>query len=215
MDRAFWEERWKAGRIGFHEGRANTLLERHLARLGPAGRVFVPLCGKAEDMAYLAAQGHEVLGIELVAQAVKDFFGEHGLTPTVEQTRALEVHRTDRITLLAGDVFELRESDVAGVTAVYDRAALVALPGAVRARYVDHLRSILPSGIPLFLVTFDYSQERMEGPPFAVGEEEVRTRYAGCRIEKLDERPVTTGRLASAGAEAIEVAWLVTLERSA
>mgnify|MGYP000992455332 CR=1 FL=1 len=67
MDHGFWLERWRNGQIGFHNSEVNGMLLRHHAQLGAAARVLVPLCGKSLDMGWLAAQGHEVVGIELSA----------------------------------------------------------------------------------------------------------------------------------------------------
>jgi hypothetical protein len=50
----------------------------------------------------------------------------------------------------------------------------------------------------------------MEGPPFSVGEDEIRRLYAGASIERLDDAPLETGKLAEAGVGAIEQCWLVT-----
>jgi thiopurine S-methyltransferase len=83
MDPAFWHSRWSEGKIGFHEGAPNAYLVQHAAWLDPCRRILVPLCGKSEDLAYLASLGHEVIGIELVEDAVKQFFAEHGATPDI------------------------------------------------------------------------------------------------------------------------------------
>ncbi len=210
MEPSFWKARWQEGRIGFHEGKPNAFLERHVARLGAEGRVFVPLCGKTEDMAFLASKGHEVLGIDLVESAVGDFFREHGLEPARETNERFTVLRQAPFTLLAGDFFALTKDDLAGVTAVYDRAAVVALPPDLRTRYAALLRSLVAPGTPILVVSFEYPQERMEGPPFSVGEDEIRRLYAGASIERLDEAPLETGKLAEAGVGAIEQCWLVT-----
>jgi hypothetical protein len=71
------------GQIGFHEGAPNAFLQEHVAKLGASRQVLVPLCGKSEDLAFLAARGHAVVGVELVEDAVRAFFSEHGLTPAV------------------------------------------------------------------------------------------------------------------------------------
>src|SRR5690606_28795571 len=88
MDPGFWHRRWQDGRIGFHQERVTPLLEQHWDSVGvPAGaRVFVPLAGKSLDMAWLAARGHPVLGVELSRLAVEQFFAEHGLAPEVHET---------------------------------------------------------------------------------------------------------------------------------
>lgn len=214
MEPSYWRERWGEGRIGFHEGKPNAHLERHLDRLGPPGRIFVPLCGKSEDLAFLASRGHEVIGVELVESAVRDFFREHGNgEPETSRDDRFVTFRHEAITLLAGDFFALTEEDLRGVTAVFDRAAIVALPPDMRARYAAHLRSLLPRGTRILTVTFDYDESRFSGPPFAVSDAELRRLYEGARIEPLDAADLShpTGSLARADIGAIEKSTLVTL----
>lgn len=188
MERSFWDARWGEGQIGFHEAKPNAHLEKHLARLGVPGVVFVPLCGKAEDLAYLAAKGHRVIGVEWVDDAVRAFFSEHGLTPTQSIPPAdssadgrdgkLKRYESGAITIFSGDFFAIRAEHVEGMTAVWDRAALIALPPDVRVKYVAHLRSLVKPKTPGLLVTVEYDQSKMGGPPFSVEEKEVRAGYA-------------------------------------
>lgn len=207
MERSFWEERWREGRIGFHEGAPNKFLSRHAPRL--AGRVLVPLCGKAEDLAFLASRGHDVVGVELVEDAVRAFFTEHGVTPTVTARDGLVEYRAGSITIFAGDVFATTRAVVGDLDAVYDRAALVALPPELRPRYVDHLRTLVAVGTPGLLVTLEYEQERMPGPPFAVLEAEVRTHYNDA-VVLLEEAPAETPRLRELGVTGTERCFAVT-----
>ncbi len=213
MEIDFWAQRWKEGRIGFHEGRTNTFLERHVDRLGPAPkRVLVPLCGKTEDMAFLASRGHEVVGVEVVEDAVKAFFDEHGLEPSVrELDHGVRAYASGRVTLLAGSVFDCHHEHVGPVDALYDRAALVALPADVRPRYVAHLRALLAPGSKGLLVTFDYDQSKVEPPPFAVSEEEVRRHYAGARVTAIDSAPLDGPRFREAHIEGIQQCFAIEL----
>lgn len=186
MNPEFWKARWSEGKIGFHEGRPNELLAAHAERLGE-GRVLVPLCGKTEDLAFLASRGHQVVGIELVEDAVRAFFAEHALAPAVERRGELTVYAAGAITLIVGDLFAVSRDDVGAIDALYDRAALIALPPDVRPRYVAHLRTLVPAGARGMLVTLDYDQSRKAGPPFAVPDAEVRAHYPGAEL--LVERP--------------------------
>ena len=180
MDDAFWFEKWREGKLGFHEGKPNAMLARHLARLGTNRRVLVPLCGKAEDLAFLAAHGHRVLGIELVEDAVRAFFAEHQLVPAIERAGELVVYSAGAITIIAGNVFAVAPAIAGPVDALYDRAALIALPD--RARYVAHLRSLVTPGSPAIVVTLEYPPDRMAGPPFSVDEAELRSYYADAQL---------------------------------
>lgn len=184
MKKEFWLERWERAEIGFHQDDVNPYLLKywpalHAVQGGEAGgEIFVPLCGKSLDMLWLRQQGNKVLGVELSPIAVRDFFTGNGMTSSHSSSGRFECCEADGIRILCGDFFDLCEEDMANVTAVYDRASLVALPPEMRARYARHLAEILPAGSQVLLVTFDYPQEQMPGPPFAVSVEEVHALYA-------------------------------------
>lgn len=193
MDPDFWLQRWNEGRIGFHRDEVMPLLEKHWPALGvPAGgRVFVPLAGKSLDMHWLAAQGHEVLGAELSPLAVAAFFAEARLAPQVSRDADGIHHRTGPIDLVQGDVFALSAATLGAMDAVYDRAALIALPPAMRRRYVDEVYGKLPAGCRGLLITLEYPQAEMDGPPFAVEEAEVRGLFAPrWEVELLERRDI-------------------------
>lgn len=179
MDKNFWLERWEKAETGFHQDEINPYLRRHWPelKLAPGSVVFVPLCGKSLDMMWLRKQPHAVLGVELSPIAVKDFFSEYGMQPQELDSGKFDCMEADGIRLLCGDFFDLSKRELSNVSAVYDRASMVALPPAMRERYVKHLARILPSGCQILLITFDYPQEQMSGPPFAVTPDEVRALY--------------------------------------
>lgn len=205
-----WLARWREGRIGFHEGQVNALLDAHAARLAGARRVLVPLCGRAEDLAYLAARGHEIVGVELAEQAVREFFERHGLVPEVEPRGALTAYRAGAITILAGDFFAVRREDVGAIGGLYDRAALIALEAEVRPRYVAHLRTLLAEDARGIVLTCEYQDARVHGPPFPVLEDELRALYAGAEVAWLEDRPFASPRFVELGVHATERAFLVS-----
>lgn len=174
MNPDFWHERWQKNEIGFHQQTFNAHLQNYweqmMARAGSP--VLVPLCGKSRDLLWLRTRGHSVLGVELSPIAVRDFFTENALTPEVTHQGAFERYEADGLVLLCGDFFDLTPELVKGVSVVYDRAALIALPPGLRKRYVEHSAAILPAA-DVLLVTMEYSQDEMSGPPFAVLEKEV------------------------------------------
>lgn len=180
MDPQFWHQRWQRKEIGFHLEHPNPRLLQHwrALRLAAGARVLVPLCGKSEDLAWLAREGYRVLGVELSPIAVAEFFAEHGLQPQRQCRGPFESLAAGNIELLCGDFFTLDREITGPVAAVYDRAALVALPPPLRERYAQLLAALLSPGTELLLVTFDYPQAQMQGPPFAVGLEQVRELYA-------------------------------------
>ena len=180
MEPAFWRERWQRAEIGFHQQEFNPHLQQFWSQLElqPGQRVFVPLCGKSRDLLWLAGEGHPMTGVELSPLAVEAFFVENGLHPHRWREGVFEVWEADDIQILCGDFFALEPSHLASVAGVYDRAALIALPSALRERYVHHLCAILPTNARTLLVTLDYDPAAMTGPPFAVNADEVQALYA-------------------------------------
>ncbi|HOV95530.1 MAG TPA: thiopurine S-methyltransferase [Thermomonas sp.] len=186
----FWQQRWANNQIGFHQATPTPLLQKHWAALGvpAAAKVFVPLCGKTLDMAWLAAQGHPVLGVELSQLAIAQFFDEHALTPDIRQSRYGTHYRAGAIEIIHGDAFALDAHALADCAAVFDRAALIALPPALRQRYMGALYPQLPSACRGLLITLEYPQQDRDGPPFSVPEDEVRTGYGSHWDIALQER---------------------------
>lgn len=176
MHAEFWQARWARSEIGFHLPEVNPYLQQYwpVLALPQGARVLVPLCGKSLDLAWLAGQGYQVVGVELAQRAVEDFFTEHELQPLVSEVGAFRLYRAGAVEIYCGDFFALTAQQLAGCSALYDRAALIALPPEMRARYVAHLTQILPSGSQGLLVSLDYDQAQMDGPPFAVADDEVQ-----------------------------------------
>jgi thiopurine S-methyltransferase len=188
MDRSFWLDRWSRGQIAFHQAHVNPYLEPWWPRVAaPAGSsVFVPLCGKSLDMRWLYMQGHPVIGIELAREALGDFFAATELVPRITRQPPLERWDARGFTLFCGDFFDLTAETLQKVSAVFDRASLIALPGPTRPRYVQHMRAILPNSTVTLLVSVTYPQEEMQGPPFSVDEREIRELYSHTfDVEKL------------------------------
>lgn len=202
MEHEFWHTRWAKGEIGFHEGRVNQYLQEHWPRVADAGPepVFVPLCGKAQDMWWLHEQGHPLLGVELNEDACRAFFTEAGKaldTGAGPWSGASDDQRFRRfchgqLQLWCGDFFQLRAEDLSQVRLVYDRAALIALPPLQRADYVSHLNAILPPRTRMLLVTLDYEEGKIKGPPFNVSDAEVQRLFGrDYRIEKILDNRLT------------------------
>lgn len=178
MEADFWHERWENAQIGFHEGEVNRMLAAHLGALSiaPGSRIFLPLCGKTRDIAWLLAKGYRVVGAELSEIAVQQLFDELPLVPKVTRTGPLKRYAAEDIDILVGDIFDLTPEVLGPVDAVFDRAALVALPEEMRGRYTNHIATVTQRA-PQLLVTFEYDQSVMKGPPFSLSQSEVEDRY--------------------------------------
>ncbi len=210
MEHSFWHDRWATNQIGFHQPAANPLLVTHCAALAlpSAGRVLLPLCGKTLDIAWLLAAGYRVVGVELSELAVQQLFAELGATPRIQVLNdALQRYETDNLTVFVGDIFALNREQLGPVDAIYDRAALVALPATLRSRYASHLTAI-SAGARQLLISFDYEQSQLPGPPFAVLAEELSELYGQhYELQALARQPLTGGLKGQCPAD--EVVWLL------
>ena len=181
MQREFWLERWQRDEIGFHQPEFNAHLQAYWQKLQvpPAAPVFVPLCGKSRDMLWLRAQGHAVVGVEISELALRDFFSEHRLTALRSHRPPFDLWQAEGIELWCGDFIDMTPFHLQHGAGVYDRASLIAMPPALRERYAAKLSEILPAQGEILLVTMEYPQGQMQGPPFSVSEDEVRALYSG------------------------------------
>lgn len=213
MQPDYWLERWREGRIGFHRAEANPrLIEHHQRALGPTLRVLVPLCGKSADLEWLAVQGHEVVGVELSELAAQAFFSERGIEPVRSEHTPFVGYSHGAITIWVGDFFAATSELTGHCDGVYDRAALIALPEALRARYVAHLPSLLAPKARMLLVTLDYDAEG--GPPFSVSPREVNERYGAKRVTVLgsvDARAEAPGPIERGASFVRENSYLIEL----
>jgi len=198
MTKEYWLDRWIRDEIGFHQNMFNPYLLQYwqTLQLMPGSQVFVPLCGKTRDMIWLRNQGHSVLGVELSTLAIKGFFEENGLLANHDSGEKFDCYTTDLIQILHGDFFNLDKRGLEKISAVYDRASLVALPPETRQRYANHMLNILPPATKILLISFDYPQSEMQGPPFAVSPDEVTALYQKhaeihllAQVDVLDENP--------------------------
>jgi thiopurine S-methyltransferase len=208
MDHDFWHQRWKSGQIGFHQQEINAALQRHgpAAGIVAGARVFLPLCGKTRDIGWLLAQGVRVAGAELSPIAVGQLFAELGMEPEIAALGAVERWSGPAIDIFVGDVMAVTAEMLGEVDSVFDRAALVALPAGMRADYAGHVTGI-SGGAPQLLITFDYDQEQIGGPPFAVSAAEVERLYAGRYSLTCLERSPTAGGIRGVPSE--DVVWLL------
>jgi len=207
----FWHDKWASGEIGFHQDDFHPFLKKYWKKTGLKRRstVFVPLCGKTKDMLYLRECSHDVIGVELSAQAAKDFFAENNMKSMTLPKGDFDCHIGNGLSIYTGDFFKITEQQLKHVRAVYDRAALIALPEKLRSKYAEHLKDILPAGTLIFLVTIEYEGGKIDGPPFSVSEDEITSLFGDwCDITKV----TTLGPEDFRGVEAHETLYQMTMK---
>ncbi len=195
MEANFWHHKWGKNEIGFHENQPNPLLIKHLAalQLAPSARLFIPLCGKTLDIGWLLTQGYSIAGAELSQLAVDQLFEQLNLVPAIIQDGEHLHYQAKGIDIFVGDILELTPSTLGDIDAVYDRAAIVALPPAMRSAYTQHIEA-LTNVAPQLVITYEYDQNQADGPPFSVSLNELTQRYSEhYRITVLTTQPVPGG----------------------
>lgn len=209
MDASFWNQKWENDDIPFHEKDTNSLLVKYFKELSLAkgGRIFVPLCGKTLDIAWLLSMGCHVAGAELCEIAIKQLFCELGLEPKISAIGELKHYSAENIDIFVGDIFKLSRAILGSVDGVYDRAALVALPAEMRKQYTSHMTD-LTDNAPQLLISFEYDQSVMDGPPFSISNEELNQHYSDrYDLSLLEDREVPGGLKGKC--EAREKLWLL------
>lgn len=204
-----WLARWERGQTGWHEENGNTALRKFWPRLTAGSRVLVPLCGKTTDLLWLAEQGLEVTGVELSEIAARAFFAATDIGFEIEASNGLLWFRGLRqsVSIVCGDYFQFSDQPF---DALYDRAALVALPPGLRPAYVEHTKTLLKAEARQLLITLEYDQLKVNGPPFSVLADEVKAYWPGlhragslCALKNMPPKYRDAGL-----SEFVEAVWL-------
>ena len=197
MQASFWLESWRNRNIGFHQAATHAALLQCWPQTGAAGLVLVPLCGKTLDMLWLAKRGYDVVGVELAEAAVLEFFSDNQLGYRHSELEGMGCYQAEhhRIRFYVGDFFRFAEAwDGAPFDSLYDRGALVALPLDMRAAYVVACKKLLVARPTGLLISFEYHQQQMPGPPFSVEAAELERYWGGqlqlqARVDAMDALP--------------------------
>ncbi|PJZ76985.1 thiopurine S-methyltransferase [Leptospira neocaledonica] len=195
MEKDFWLSKWKDNNIAFHERETNPLLLEYFKELSLAkdSRIFIPLCGKTLDIAWLLSNGYKIAGAELAELAIQQLFQELGVEPKISPIGKLNRYSAESIDIFVGDIFDLSKDILGPVDGVYDRAALVALPQETRLLYSAHLVRIT-NNAPQLLITYEYDQTKLAGPPFSISKEEVNLHYKNTfTIDNLMSKDMADG----------------------
>lgn len=176
---------------------------------GGSRRVFVPLCGKAVDMAYLAGleSVEKVVGVDGISVAIEEFAKEQPQlnvqrvscdddTATGKNSIDHSVEQWDgkKISLFVADFFGLTETETllgSKFDAIYDRGSLVAINPNMRDNYLDVIGKLIAPGGKILLVTLERRGDDeavvKKGPPFSISETTVRALFEPLEwVDKID-----------------------------
>lgn len=209
MEASFWHERWELDQIGFHVNETNPLLINNIGKLGldKGARLFLPLCGKTLDIAYLLEQGYKIVGVELSEIAIEELFKQLDLSPNISIVGDHKLFSATDIEIYVGDFFALTSDILGEIDAIYDRASLIALPLDMRKAYTKHLAKVTHNTQQL-MVCIEYDQTVIQGPPFSISPAEVNQHYENIYDIKCVEIDDIAGGL-KRKVEATESAWIL------
>ncbi|MGB1262950.1 MAG: thiopurine S-methyltransferase [Cognaticolwellia sp.] len=216
MDTSFWHKCWERNALGFHQQQAHPFLSQHFKPrcLATDRHVFVPLCGKSLDMAYLA-QSMQVSGSEISEIACRDFFLDNNIAFQQQTSGDFEQFYSPVLSLWQGDFFKLSPELIEPVDWIYDRAALIALPKAMQLAYVKHLKTFFSSHTRLFLVTLEFPAQQLVGPPFSIRNCDITRLFSGFNIEYVASNELKDKQFAQRTFEVdylIEKLYVITLD---
>ena len=181
MGKEFWLERWNQGAIGWHQESVEPALISWASHRKPS-RILVPLCGKSLDLIWLRDQGYDVVGVELSPTACEAFLQEHQLAYKKTIHGEHVFYESPGILIINGDFFTLAPEKVGQFGAVYDRAALIAIPLKLRKTYAAKIIELVSEWIhgvdfEILQLVLDRSTQDLEGPPYSVSPEAVESLY--------------------------------------
>jgi len=205
MKESFWHACWEKSRIGFHQKSIHPFLSQYLQPLLEEEQnvdneerkltVFVPLCGKSDDMVWLAER-MQVVGAELSDIACRDFFTEKNILAEQSECGAFQKYSHKNIDLWQGDFFQLAAEKFPSFDWIYDRAALIALPASLQQRYAEHLMTYLDDSTTLFLISLEFPPAEIAGPPFAVFSDVIESLFNHCHVECIAEHELEDKKFA-------------------
>ncbi|XP_033749552.1 thiopurine S-methyltransferase-like [Pecten maximus] len=140
---------WAEDKVFIKE--ANECLLQYQDKLLGDGKrkVFIPLCGRAAELKYLAELGHEVVGLEFAEIAIHQFFETFGISyetkPMEEPLGTLYTCTSDNMTIriYCCDFFKFGPHVEGEFQAVWDAGSLYSLPMSQREDYTRVIKSIL------------------------------------------------------------------------
>lgn len=178
MEPSYWHHVWEQRDIGFDQAEPNPLLKRFISHLlvEKNSRIFLPLCGKSIDAMWLHSQGYHVVGCELSAIAVNELFEALQITPTLDVMEHTTRYYAKNIEIFCGDLFALDASTLGKIDAIYDRAAIVAMPEHMRRDYAMQLHTITQNA-PQLVICYEFSDSDIQGPPFHVSQQHLQAAY--------------------------------------
>ena len=123
--------------------------------------------------------------MELSHIAIEAFFAERALTPNRQRRGRFTRWWHETVEIWCGDLFDLTSSELGDIAAIFDCAALTALPQSSRSSYVRHLSSLLNPDSQILLLTTESGDEPSSEPSLTPDSEVVALYQSRFAIELL------------------------------
>lgn len=188
MEASFWFKSWEMGGFytSFHRKDIHPYVLKHMHPLAIENTtILVPLCGKTVDMLYLAQYANKVIGVELIEEAIIQFFNDNSL-PYRQPDPTTYV--SGNITILKRDFMSLQPDDIGPIDWVLDRASLVALPDDMRGDYLAAIDRLSSVGTQQLVITLEYFP-LIHSAPFSITPDEVNDYYSHNSLIRHVESP--------------------------
>ena len=120
----------------------NLLLPDKDAKSDSSARktIFLPLCGKTKDIAYLLSTGFNVFGIEGVRQAIEELNDENSFNLKYNPSKSIYATEDERLIIYHGDIFKCPIESWGPFDCVWDRGAFGTVAYDLRDQYIDVIR---------------------------------------------------------------------------
>lgn len=209
MNKVFWNNKWENNEIGFHQNNVTPLLKKYLHYFLDKNSIkkscLLPLCGKTFDLIYLSEFFKEVTGVELIKKAIEDFYIENNLEM---RTRNSSIS-SKNIEIFNEDFFSFNKSENKKYSYIFDRASLIAISPVSREKYVQSIKRSMSTNCKIFLITIEYKQDQIEGPPFSLSDDDVKSLFKDFKLEKLCRESVIGQNQKFKGLNIFQSAWLI------
>ncbi|CAN8005296.1 unnamed protein product [Ixodes pacificus] len=214
----YWSNCWDIGNTPWHRRDIHPLLTEHVDEvLGNRrdAQVFIPLCGKANEIKWFYDNGHRVAGLEYVEKTVRLFFEENKLsyietTCPVINCKILQTN-DKRLRIFVCSVFDFKKESVGPVDVIWDRGGLVAVNKEERLRYISVMLSLMSPDSTYALICVVYDDDSYTGFPTSIPDDTVRELFGKeMKLTKVAETPKKQS-VSFIKAPVWEVFWRITL----
>lgn len=182
----YWTHLWKEGQsIWNQEGVTKLLIENKETILAGKrdARVFIPLCGKAQELKWFYDMGHSVVGVEFVEECVRINFHENGLQMEEATCPIIKckILRTPdhRLQVFICNIFDFKRECVGPVDIVWDRSGFTAMKLEERGRYAAVIKDLLAPDFSYGMWTVVYDAQTIPNKvaPRSAGEAAIREHF--------------------------------------